>query len=403
MWFLNPTFSADGVTYRDGKRYAWLASLLVPAAMGCAPLLYLATGSVAVLLIPLFVLYGGIPLADLLLGEDRNNPPEAVVPALEADPYYRWTTYALVPILWLAFLGNALFVGTQDLPWYGVLLSAANVGFLCGFGINLAHELGHKTSKLERNLASSVLAMSAYGHFAVEHNRGHHLDVATPEDCASSRMGESLYRFATRELPGAFRRGWAVERKRLARDGHATWSLHNEILRTWLATFVVSLSLVLVFGPVMVPFLLVAYGLGAFHLTLANYIEHYGLLRRRRPNGSYERCKPHHSWNSNHICSNWVLFHLQRHSDHHANPGRRYQSLRHFEDLPTLPSGYPGMFLLALVPPLWFRVMDPLVLRHAKADPSRIHFAPGRRLELCERHGLTEAAPGAAGPMAAAA
>lgn len=132
------------------------------------------------------------------------------------------------------------------------------------------------------------------------------------------------------------------------------------------------------------------YFIGAFHLTLANYIEHYGLLRQKRPNGLYERCQPHHSWNSNHICSNWALYHLQRHSDHHANPGRRYQSLRHFDGLPTLPNGYFGMFLVALVPPLWFRVMDPLVVAQAERDPRRIHFAPKRRQTLCERYQLVD-------------
>jgi alkane 1-monooxygenase len=140
----------------------------------------------------------------------------------------------------------------------------------------------------------------------------------------------------------------------------------------------------------MIPYLLVTYFIGAFHLTLANYVEHYGLLRQKRPNGLYERCQPHHSWNSNHIGSNWALYHLQRHSDHHANPGRRYQSLRHFDDLPTLPNGYFGMFLVALVPPLWFRVMDPRVLAQAERDPQRIHFYPKRREALCKRYQLRD-------------
>jgi alkane 1-monooxygenase len=123
---------------------------------------------------------------------------------------------------------------------------------------------------------------------------------------------------------------------------------------------------------------------------MANYVEHYGLLRQKRPNGHYERCEPHHSWNSNHIASNWALYHLQRHSDHHANPGRRYQSLRHFDELPTLPNGYFGMFLVALVPSLWFRVMDPLLLAHVERDSARIHFYPKRRQELCHRYGLAD-------------
>lgn len=401
MAMLNPLFSTENVTYRDGKRYVWLMSLLVPAALGCGPLFYWLTGSVAAMWIPAAVVYVAIPLLDVVLGEDLNNPPEEVVPLLEADSYYRWAAYALVPVLWIAFLANAYFVGTQDLPWTAVLAIAVNIGILCGFAINLGHELGHKKSRLERNLATSVLALGAYGHFAIDHNRGHHRHVATPEDCASSRMGETLYTFAMRELPGAFRRAWFLEAGRLERHEKSVWSFENEILQAGLITAAVSVGLLLAFGPIMIPYLLVTYFIGAFHLTLANYIEHYGLLRQKRPNGLYERCQPHHSWNSNHICSNWALYHLQRHSDHHANPGRRYQSLRHFDGLPTLPNGYFGMFLVALVPPLWFRVMDPLVVAQAERDPRRIHFAPKRRQTLCERYQLVD--EGAVEAMAGAA
>jgi alkane 1-monooxygenase len=203
-------------------------------------------------------------------------------------------------------------------------------------------------------------------------------------------MGESLYSFAHRELPGAFRRAWRIEAGRLRRHDMPVWSLKNEIVRAGLITLVVSAGLLMAFGAIMIPYLAATYFIGAFHLTLANYIEHYGLLRQKRANGLYERCQPHHSWNSNHICSNWALYHLQRHSDHHANPGRRYQSLRHFEDLPTLPNGYFGMFLVALIPPLWFRVMDPLLVAHTKRNPQMINFDPKHRATLCKRYGLVD-------------
>ena len=400
MSCLNPVFSTENVRYRDGKRYAWFVSLVVPAALGCAPLLYALTGSVASLWVPPLVVYGLVPLLDMLFGEDLNNPPEEIVPLLEDDPYYRWATYALVPVLWLAFLGNAYFVGTQALSWVGVLGVAVNTGILCAFAINLGHELGHKKSKLERNLATAVLSMGAYGHFAIEHNRGHHRHVATPEDCASSRMGETLYGFALRELPGGLRRAWMLEAGRLQRHDQRVWSLQNEIVRASLLTIVVSLGLVVAFGTVMIPYLLATYFISAFHLTMANYVEHYGLLRQKRANGLYERCQPHHSWNSNHVCSNWATYHLQRHSDHHANPGRRYQALRHFDGLPTLPNGYFGMFLVAMVPPLWFRMMDPLLLTHADRDPQRINFDPKRRAELCARYGLEGRGPAEEAPAA---
>jgi len=141
----------------------------------------------------------------------------------------------------------------------------------------------------------------------------------------------------------------------------------------------------------IVPFLLVASFWANFQLTSANYIEHYGLLRQRRPDGRYEVCQPHHSWNSNHVFSNWIVFHLQRHSDHHAHPLRRYQSLRHFDHLPQLPCGYTGMFLACYIPPIWFRLMDRRVVAWADGDASRINFQPGTRAALAQRYGLRNA------------
>ena len=165
-------------------------------------------------------------------------------------------------------------------------------------------------------------------------------------------MGESIYRFALREIPGCFKRGWRLESERLEKAGQPVWSWHNEILQSFSVTLVLQVSLLFAFGWIMLPFLMVHNVLAWWQLTSANYIEHYGLLRKKTSNGRYERCQPHHSWNSNHIYSNLKLFHLERHSDHHANPTRRYQSHRHFDDLPRLPSGYYAMFLLAYVPPL---------------------------------------------------
>ena len=149
-------------------------------------------------------------------------------------------------------------------------------------------------------------------------------------------------------------------------------------------------ALVAALGWQILPFLLLSAFWGAFQLTSANYLEHYGLLRRKLENGRYEVCQPHHSWNSNHLFSNWALFHLQRHSDHHAHPTRRYQSLRNFPDLPRLPSGYFGMFLLAYVPPLWFRLMNPRLIEAVQGDAARINFQPGLRERLMRRYGLQE-------------
>ncbi len=382
--------TSEGTVYRDRKRHMWIVSVLVPGLIFVGPALYLATGNALWLWAPLAFHYGVIPALDYLLGEDRSNPPEEVVPQLEQDPYYRYVTYMLVPVIWGAFIFSAWFVGTQELPLHGVIAMILLTGGICGFGMNLGHELGHKNNRLERSLAKFVLAPGLYGHFFIEHNKGHHRDVATPEDPASSRMGESIWKFVFREIPGAFVRALKLEKTRLEKKGKSAWSLENEILQPALITAVLWGALIWAFGPVMVPFLIAVAVWGAFQLTSANYIEHYGLLRQKLDNGRYEPPKPHHSWNSNHLFSNWASFHLQRHSDHHANPTRRYQSLRHFEELPSLPNGYFGMFMAAYIPPLWFAIMDPRLVEHVDHDASRINFDPKARERLIRKYNLRD-------------
>ena len=374
--------------YRDPKRWVWCFSLVVPALIGLGPLLMLWLGDPLMLWWPLVFLYVAVPLADAWLGEERSNPPESAVAQLEADAYYRYITYALVPVLWGAFVFAAWFVATHDLPWYAWLAMVLNTGAVGGFGINLAHEMGHKHHRLERWLALITLAPTGYGHFTIEHNRGHHAQVATPQDCASSRMGESIWHFVWREMPGGAVRAWRLESQRLRDQGLAVWGLQNQILQGLAITFALWALLVLWLGWQLLPFLLAASAWTNFQLTSANYVEHYGLLRLMQSDGYYERCQPRHSWNSNHVLSNWMLFHLQRHADHHAHAARRYQALRHFDDTPQLPSGYAGMFLLAYVPPLWFAVMNPRLLEAVGRDPALIHFAPGQREALCRQYGL---------------
>jgi alkane 1-monooxygenase len=376
--------------YRDRKRYLWLLSIFVPALMNAGLLLYLLWSNVLMLWLPVAFNYIVMPLLDFLVGEDRSNPPESAIDALEEDRYYRYITYAVVPVLWITYIFAAWFVSRHALPWYGVLAVIVTTGSAGGFCINVGHELGHMQTTLERWLAKIILAPTGYGHFTIEHNRGHHRDVATPADPASSRMGEGLWRFALRELPGAARRAWQLETERLVRFHQPVWSLHNEILQPLLITLAFYVAMVAWLGIRVLPFLLLSALWANFQLTCANYVEHYGLLRHMLPDGSYERCQPHHSWNSNHMFTNWALFHLQRHSDHHTYPGRRYQSLRHFEQLPTLPNGYFGMFTVAYFPSLWRRIMHPRLLRAVGGDVSRINFDPAKREMLITKHALDE-------------
>lgn len=391
--------SADGrsVRYTDRRRWLWSLSLAWPLLPVGSSLLAIETHHAGWYWATLAIWYLIVPLIDHLLPPDASNPPPEVVPQLDADRYYRYLTYLTVPIHYLTLLYAAYVVGTQDLAWYSILGLALSVGVVNGLAINTGHELGHKTTTTERWLAKTVLAVVGYGHFFIEHNKGHHKDVATPEDPASSRMGEDIYRFACREIPGAMRRAWMSEKTRLARCGSGPWTLENEVLQPLLITVPLYAGLIYAFGWVMLPFLFIQAFWGWFGiLSSANYIEHYGLLRQKLANGRYEPCQPHHSWNSNHVMSNLILFNLQRHSDHHANPTRRYQSLRAFEKLPEFPSGYPLMFMIALLPPLWFRLMDRRVMAWANGDFSRINVLQAKRARLAARYpGAGEEVPAA--------
>lgn len=384
--------SGEAIYYRDKKRWLWSMSILYPLQPFLGIWLYVKTGTEAWVLLSLAMSYIMAPLLDMILGEDENNPPEEVVLQLDADRYYRFLTYLVVPIHFVSLIGIAWFVSTHELSTWAFVGLAIIAGLASGLGINTGHELGHKKSKLERTLAKIVLAVPFYGHFWVEHNRGHHRDVATPEDPASARMGESIYRFALREIPGAFTRAWTIEKDRLERRGSSAWNTNNQILQSMAISVVLQIGLLIAFGWLMIPFLLIHNIFAWWQLTSANYVEHYGLLREKDEQGRYRRCEPHHSWNSNHVYSNLVLFHLERHSDHHAHPLRRYQSLRHFDDLPTLPNGYFGSYLIAYVPWLWYRIMDKrlLALAHISGDLNKINIYPPKRQQIYARYGRPE-------------
>ena len=186
---------------------------------------------------------------------------------------------------------------------------------------------------------------------------------------------------------GSLRSAWRLERTRLERMGRSPWTVRNDILSAWAMTALLFAALTVAFGPVVLPYLLGQAVLGFSLLEVVNYLEHYGLLRQRREDGRYERTRPEHSWNSNNVASNVLLYHLQRHSDHHANPVRRYQALRHVDEAPQLPTGYAGMIVLAAVPPLWRRVMDPRLLAHYGGNLTRANIAPRRRARMLARHG----------------
>ncbi|MBX6420165.1 MAG: alkane 1-monooxygenase [Nevskia sp.] len=372
----------DDRPWVDRKRYLWLLGILAMTLPVQGYLLYCWTGwSVFWWFSPIFI-YLILPIADALLGEDDNNPPDSAMAALAADRYYRWAVYLALPFQYLTFIWGTWMAVRGGLLWHQWLGLLLSVGFTSGLGINIAHEMGHQTSKLERWLAKIALAPVAYGHFYVEHNRGHHVRVATFEDPASARYGESFWEFLPRCVIGSFRSAWEIEKQRLARKGKGPWSLENDLIQAWLLTLALYAAMTAWLGWAALPFMILQAAYGGSLLEVVNYLEHYGLLRARRPDGTYERCQPEHSWNSNHIATNIFLYHLQRHSDHHAYPTRSYQTLRNFEGLPRLPSGYAAMIPIAYCTPLWFAIMNRKVRDQYGGDLSRANLKPALRRKL---------------------
>src|SRR5680860_588861 len=290
---------ADPIQWRDGKRYLWILGLLIPA------LPFLSWGLVSLtgwelfwFLGPIFV-FGLIPVADLLAGIDPTNPPDEVLGWLEEDRYYRWVTYIFLPIQYASLVWATYAWATYDLSTLSKVGLALTVGTVAGIGMNTAHELGHKKEQHERWLARIALAQTFYGHFYIEHNRGHHVRVATPGDPASSRLGETLYGFLPRTVWGSLTSAWRLERKRLTRRHRTPWSLKNDLLSAWAMSVVLFGGLVVVFGPGILPYLAIQAVVGIWLLETVNYLEHYGMRRDRREDGRYERVNPSHSWNSN--------------------------------------------------------------------------------------------------------
>ena len=328
--------------------WPFMLALLVPlsAAAGIA----LGGPWVAACPVLVFVL---VPLAEIPLGISRTNPDASAEKALASRRAFGAVTWASAPLLTALVLWALVSLARHPRSLMETVFLAFAVGIATGaVGITAAHELVHRQGSVERFLGHWILVLVLYDHWAVEHVHGHHRWVATPGDPASARKGEGAWTFVVRSAVG----GLAVrlERRGLVRTGPANRVLRGlaaEALLLMLVAWLLGLRALLFFlGQALVAVIL---------LELVNYVEHYGLRRAPRPGGGWERVEPRHSWNASHRLTNWLLLHLQRHSDHHAHASRRYQILRHAEEAPQLPAGYATMILAAMVPPLWRRIMDP--------------------------------------------
>ena len=267
--------------------------------------------------------------------------------------------YLIVPMQYGALCYFLVSMQHDKLEWWEIAGRIWTMGLLCGsLGINVAHELGHRINKFEQFLAKSLLLTSLYMHFFIEHNKGHHKNVATPEDPSSARYNEPVYTFYFRTVIFSYLSAWKIAGNDVQKQGYSIFSWRNEMLQAHVIQILFVGLIFYFFGWLITIYFLLAAGIGIALLETVNYIEHYGLQRKKIAEGKYERAMPEHSWNSNHILGRIMLFELSRHSDHHYLASRKYQILQHHHEAPQLPTGYPGSMMLALVPPAWFYVMN---------------------------------------------
>jgi alkane 1-monooxygenase len=296
-------------------------------------------------------------------GYDTTNVPAELEPQVAQQKFYRYLTMTHVILHGFA-LALAGWIIAQGVAWYWTLFFIATLGGAGGVAIITAHELVHRPEKLENFLGGLMLSYLGYASFKVEHVRGHHVNVSTPEDASSARLGQSIYNFIPRAIVRNTYNGFRLEAKRLKQKNLPVISWHNELIRWSLLTFSFALAAYVVGGFLTLSFFVLQGLIAIISLEMVNYIEHYGLERRKLPNGRYERVSPLHSWNASGRLQNAQMLNLMRHSDHHANPMRRYQILRHFDEAPQMPRGYQYMLNLSLFPKKWFELMDPLAKAH---------------------------------------
>ena len=309
--------------------------------------------------LPMIYVWLLIPLLELMVHPNNKNMEAAEEEISKRNKWYDYLLYIIVPLQYAALIYFIFSMQEAELLGWERAGRIGSMGLLCGtFGINVAHELGHRVNRFEQFLAKALLATSLYMHFFIEHNKGHHKNVATHEDPSSARLNEPVYLFYCRTIFFSYVSAWKIANEDCRKKGHPAFSLGNEMIEAHLWQLLLILTILILFGGFVTCCFLAAAFIGIILLETVNYIEHYGLVRKLSTSGSYERTMPIHSWNSSHPIGRVMLFELSRHSDHHYLASKKYQLLKHHSDAPQLPTGYPGSMVLSLVPPIWFYVMN---------------------------------------------
>ena len=334
----------------------WLSLGLVPLALWGV-----TQGGWAVILMPIYA-WALVTVLDLLLGLNEENPDTTT--ETRDLFWYRLVTLIWFPVQAAIIYGAIWWVSRAEMGWLEVTALMFGVGVASGtIGIVYAHELLHQGNRGERLLGDLLLATVLYSHFRTEHLLVHHIHVGTPRDAVSAPYNEGFHRFFFRVLLACPQSAWTAEAEKLAKIGRPVWHRSNPFWRYGVLQALALLAAYLVGGWYGVLLFLMQAFFAVWQLELTNYVEHYGLVRQKLPNGKYEPVRPHHSWNAPQTASNWLLINLQRHSDHHYKPDRRFPLLQTYPETeaPMLPMGYPAMTTLAMIPPLWRRRMNPRV------------------------------------------
>lgn len=348
------------------KKIGFFSALILPALL----VLGYELGGVNLWLIHGFV-FVLVPVMDYLISTDTYNVPNEMISEVTKEYFYKLVTFLWVYVQLAVLIWGFYVVSISDFQvWEWFAFTSGMALVTGGIGITVAHELGHKSEKIQQIYAQVLLMTVSYMHFFIEHNRGHHVRVATPEDPATSRFGENFYAFWIRSVRDGYFSAWDLEKERLAKKGLSVWSLRNQMIWFQILPLAFAAVAFLIFSLFQnrlvweVPVFFFAQSVLAFSLLEAvNYLEHYGMERKKTDNGFYEKVTPLHSWNASQSISNFLLFQLQRHSDHHAFAYKPYQVLNHYDESPQLPAGYSAMILVAFFPPLWFSLMNPRLER----------------------------------------
>ncbi|MEM7469650.1 MAG: alkane 1-monooxygenase, partial [Pseudomonadota bacterium] len=374
--------------YQDSRRRLWLSQPFLPLLPSAGCLLAWVLEMPLLYWIAAVAWFGFTAMLDELLPKDDNNPPVEVLDEIEIDPYYRNLLKASAPSYLINFIFVCWYIANTDLTLSSYLGIAVSMGIVSGLALAVGHEFGHKTSYSDRRWGKFFLGVGGVWHFLPGHLRSHHVHVATPVDSSSSRLGESLYQFGIRSQLGFIRETWQAETDKLARKNSGPISLQNEMVQTMGITYGLFGALTIAFGFVVLPMLLIQQYVCWWYLSLIEYCQHYGMKRDQKEDGSYLPFTEQHSWNTNMLASNNLLVNFVRHSPHHLRSTRWYHALRDHESAPVLPYCYPLMFLAAMVPPLYYRIMDHRVVDWATRDANKINFHPPAEADIRQRFAI---------------